>query len=334
MRLIHITDPHLSHLQGVQWTQLRGKRWSGFASWIKNRRKKHLPAVLAQLCDAVKSENADQILVTGDLVQIGLDSEIQQAAEWLRALGTPDQVMLVPGNHDVYAKGSETRLNQMWGDFMFAAQQQGQDAPQYWPTLRKQGPLTLIGLSTASVSPLFMATGRLGGRQLQALPVLLKQAREAGQLVAVLIHHPPLPGMTGWRKSLLDNTELQNILADQPPDLLFYGHLHHNRETLLHDARLYCTASASNVQNASYRVIDIQDAGDHFQLQMTLKGIGSSHGDDDQTGAVLVNDNVGNDSASVGKDNSGAAFVTLDSNSWVIKKPAKSKTSQNKNQPE
>lgn len=284
MRLIHLTDPHLSHLEGIHFMQLRGKRWSGFASWHKNRRKKHLPQVLQQLCSAIKAENADQILLTGDLVQIGLDSEIQQAAEWLALLGDPEQVMLVPGNHDVYAKGSETQVNRLWGAYMFAGQKDaavkeagqeaGQDAVQAnWPTIRKSGPLTVIGLSSAVISPLFMATGRLDDAQLAALPALLKQARDEGQLLAVLIHHPPLPGMTGRRKSLRNAPELQKILADQPPDLLFYGHLHHNHEKHWQDARLYCTAAASSVENASYRIIDIEDMGAYYQLQMTLKAI-------------------------------------------------------------
>lgn len=278
MRLIHLTDPHLSHLEGVRFTQMRGKRWSGFASWHKNRRQKYLPQVLQQLCNAIKAENADQILLTGDLIQIGLDSEIQQAADWLALLGTPEQVMLVPGNHDIYASGSEAQVNRLWGAYMFAGRYAAatRDADQtQWPSVRKIGPLTVIGLSSAVVTPVFMATGKLDDVQLAALPALLKQARDEGQLLAVLIHHPPLPGMSGWRKSLLNAARLQNILTDQPPDLLFYGHMHDNREMQWQGARLYCTAAASSEQNAAYRVIDIEDRGRHYQLQMRLKGIGA-----------------------------------------------------------
>ena len=319
MRLIHLTDPHLSHLHGIRWTQLRGKRRSGFASWLKNRRKIYLPEVLARLCDAVKSENADQILVTGDLVQIGLESEIQQAAQWLTALGTPDQVMLVPGNHDVYAKGSETLVNQLWGDFMFTAQP-GAGQPHSWPTQRKHGPLTLIGLSTACVSPVFMATGKLDDAQLAALPGLLKQAREEGQLVAVLIHHPPLPGMSEWRKSLLNHAELQAILAEQPPDLMFYGHMHHNLETLWHGTHLYCTAAASDVVKASYRVVDIQDQEDHFQLKMTLKGIDSTQSGQGKIKPAEVHDAEVPGELPCAGSKATAGFVTLDSNSWSVPK--------------
>lgn len=294
MRLIHLTDPHLSHLDGVKLTQLRGKRWSGFISWHKNRRKKYLPTVLEQLRQAVRAENADQILVTGDLVQIGMSAEIQMAADWLHLLGPAEQVMLVPGNHDVYARGSEMDVQRLWGEYLFS----GQNIPTgQWPVVRERGPLTLIGLSTANVSPVFMASGKLDDMQLQALPGLLQQARAAGQLLAVLIHHPPLPGMTGYRKSLINAAELEAILAAEPPDMVFYGHLHCNRETLWHDARIYCTTAASSVADAAYRIIDIEDSGEQFSLRMQLKAI---------------------DAGAKGSP----GFVSIDANCWTIPKRA------------
>jgi len=293
MRLIHLTDPHLSHLDDVKFAQLRGKRWSGFVSWHKNRRKKYLPGVLQQLCKAVQAENADQILVTGDLVQIGMIAEIQMAAHWLHSLGTAEQVMLVPGNHDVYARDSENDVKRLWGEYLFQGQVEGTKGQ--WPVVRQCGPLTLIGLSTASVSPLFMASGKLDEKQLRTLPVLLKQARAAGQLVAILIHHPPLPGMTGYRKSLVNAAELEVILAAEPPDMMFYGHLHRNQETRWHDARIYCTTAASSVADAAYRVIDLEDSGDHFSLTMQLKAI---------------------DAGAKGSP----GFVSIDENSWTIRR--------------
>jgi predicted MPP superfamily phosphohydrolase len=102
MRLVHFTDPHLSTLEGEKFSKLRGKRWSGYLSWYKNRRNHFLPEVLNLLVDSVRAENADQILLTGDLIHIGLKTEIAQANEWLSTVGPAEKVMLVPGNHDIY----------------------------------------------------------------------------------------------------------------------------------------------------------------------------------------------------------------------------------------
>ncbi len=268
MRLIHLTDPHLSHLEGVKLSALRGKRWSGFASWHKNRRKKYLPGVLEKLCQAVKAENADQIMLSGDLVQIGLESEIDQATRWLASLGSVDKVMLVPGNHDAYARESIALFSDQWSEYLFHGNLSGQ-----FPVVRKLGRLSLIGLSTACVTPLFMARGALEGSQLERLSLLLEQASAEQQIVCLMIHHPPLPKMAKWRKALANAGALRAVLERFPPALILHGHLHHNREQHWGNARIFCTAAASSVSDASYRVIDIEEGDGYWSLRMVLKSI-------------------------------------------------------------
>jgi hypothetical protein len=111
----------------------------------------------------------------------------------------------------------------------------------------------------------------------------------------LLIHHPPFPGMTNWRKALTDAAALKDVLKHRPPSLIFYGHLHHNLETQWSDTRIYCTAAASSVSDASYRVIDIDDMEDHWVFRMSLKSIDID--DAGQTG-----------------------FVTIDEQSWQVSK--------------
>ncbi|MDH4019937.1 MAG: metallophosphoesterase [Xanthomonadales bacterium] len=297
MRLVHLTDPHMSTLDGEKLLSLRGKRWSGYLSWRKNRRNHFLPAVLNNLVKAVRAENADQILLTGDLVHIGLGSEITQAAEWLTTLGPGGKVMLVPGNHDIYSKGSEEAVLQSWSDYLFQpadGAEPEQPAGQF-PVVRKLGKLSLIGVTTGCVTPVFMATGKLGNEQLQRLTELLQQAASEGQVVVLLIHHPPLPGMTNWRKALVDSVALETVLKQYPPSLIFYGHMHYNRDQQWGDSRIYCTASASSVSDASYRVIDIDEGDNYLNFRMSLKSLSIEAG------------------ASPG-------FVTIDEQRWQVPK--------------
>jgi len=275
MRFVHLTDPHLSTLDDVKLTSLRGKRWSGYLSWRKNRRNHYLPSVLKKMVDAIRAENADQILLTGDLVHIGLETEIAEATEWLGTVGTADQVMLVPGNHDVYAKGSAEAVYKAWSDYLFHSVQPtgSEPAADQFPVVRKLGKVSLVGVSTACVTPVFMASGQLGTEQIQRLDALLRQAEAENQMVVLLIHHPPFPGMTNWRKALTDAAALQDVLKHRPPSLILYGHLHHNLETQWGDTRIYCTASASSVSDASYRVFDIEDNKEHRVIRMSLKSI-------------------------------------------------------------
>ena len=287
MRLVHLTDPHMSSLANEGFYTLRGKRWSGYLSWKKNRSKKYLPGVLESMQRAIESEQADQILLTGDLIHIGLNQEIAEASAWLASLGPAQQVMLVPGNHDIYADDSAANVNNLWADYLF----QGDQVENTWPTgefpvLRKRGKISFIGVSSACVTPVFMATGKVGEQQLTRLTELLRQADEEGQLVCLLIHHPPLPDMTNWRKALDDAALLQDVLAPLPPPLIFHGHLHHNREVLWGDTRIYCTSAASSVSDASYRIIDIEESEKNWRLKMSLKSISIESGDNPEFAVV------------------------------------------------
>ena len=289
MRLIHLTDPHLSSLANEKLSGLRGKRWSGYLSWRKNRRKSFLPTVLDSMIESIKAENADQILLTGDLIHIGLDTEIAEVSKWLSSVGSPEQVMLAPGNHDVYAKGSEDSVYKAWSDYLIhGTPSASSDTAGQFPVLRRMGKLSLIGVSTACVTPVFMATGELGSRQLEKLAALLEQEASEGQLVCLLIHHAPLPGMTKWRKALSDAAALETVLQSYPPVLIFHGHLHHNREVQWGNSRIYCTAAASSVSEASYRVIDIGETSDSWEFHMALKSV--AIGPDGELGFAVVDE--------------------------------------------
>jgi len=293
MKLVHLTDPHLSSLSGVRFSSLLGKRLSGYLSWRKNRSKHYLPAVLERLETAILAEHPDQILLTGDLVQIGLESEIRQAADWLAAFSPPEKVMLVPGNHDVYAGGSAAMVMRFWSNYLFQTDVSATDGEltDRYPVVRTLGKIDLIGLSTACVKPVFMATGSLGRDQLNRLEAILQKSAAQGHMVVLLIHHPPLPGLSSRRKALTDDGALEEVLKQYPPAVVFYGHMHRNQELQLGQTRIYCTAAASSVSDASYRVIDIGEHDDGWSFRMQLKTLDLVNGGE-------------------------PAFVTIDEQSW------------------
>jgi 3',5'-cyclic AMP phosphodiesterase CpdA len=109
IRLIHITDPHLTDLSALPWRALGGKRWSGYLSWRPPRPVVHPPDPHDHHTPAVRALATGQILVNGDQVHNRRPEEVAAAADWLDALGPPERVTLVPGNHDVYARDS-------WGE--------------------------------------------------------------------------------------------------------------------------------------------------------------------------------------------------------------------------
>jgi 3',5'-cyclic AMP phosphodiesterase CpdA len=261
MRLIHLTDPHLSSLASCRFLSLRGKRKSGYLSWYKNRRHVHLPEILEKLTHAVKAESPDQILVTGDLVHIGLEKEVVEAIGWLQRLGAPDRVMLIPGNHDLYAEDSESSIQKYWGEYL---------PDNGYPYTRDLPGVRLLGINSSIVTPVFSAAGKVGPKQLAAIPQCLSRER----FNVMLIHHPPLPGMTRKRKALRDAAALENCFASHAPDLLLHGHIHTNRASHTQNMKIFCTASASSRDNASFRVFDISGEENRWTVQMQLKTLG------------------------------------------------------------
>ena len=244
---------------------LAGKRWSGYLSWRRRRRFAHRRDVLDALTAAVLAEDPVQLLVTGDLVHIGLPGEIEAAASWLEGLGPPERVMLVPGNHDAYARDSWPAVAAAWGPYLGGAA-----GHEGFPVVRRLDldgvDVHLVGASSAVPTPLFMASGGLGRAQLEAVADALDTA---DGLRCLLLHHPPLPGMTSRRKGLRDAASLAAVLEQTGAELVLHGHVHRNvQRPGPGGSRVFGTASASHVEGgrsgdrgASYRVFELDAAG-------------------------------------------------------------------------
>lgn len=230
LEFAHLTDPHLTSLADLS-APLGDKRLLGWLSWRRRRRYRHLPSMLEGIVADIDAAGIRTRVVTGDLTQIGLPREIDDARAWLGSLGDPCDVMVVPGNHDRYVEDPLQQLASAWAPWLRgddpALAQAG--AAAGFPTLRCRGSVAFIGLDSAVASAPLLATGRLGDMQLAALRTLLERTGSAGYARVVLIHHAPLPGLDPWRKRLTDAAELQAVLASAGAELVLHGHGHRCR---------------------------------------------------------------------------------------------------------
>lgn len=217
-----LSDPHLSSPAPVRPGDLLGKRFLGYLSWRLRRRHRHRPEVLASLVADLHAARADHVVVTGDLTHLGLPHELEQARAWLDALAPAASLSVVPGNHDVYARGAGEHTLGAWAPY--CASDEGRD-PSF-PGVRVRGPAVFIGLSSARPSPPFLAVGEVGARQLDRLARVLAEARGRDLARIVLLHHPPLAEATGWRKRLVDGARLRAVLAAEGAELVLHGHTH------------------------------------------------------------------------------------------------------------
>jgi 3',5'-cyclic AMP phosphodiesterase CpdA len=215
--LAHLSDLHMA--LRPQGTQLLSKRGLGLINWQRKRGAIHRPDVLDALTRDIKARSFDHIAVTGDLVNFSLPDEYRRARTWLEALGSPRDITVVPGNHDVYVRGVEQYPAQHWADFM-----RGDDGVQRFPFLRQRGDVALIALSTGLPTGPFMATGRLGARQLTRLAELLDQTSNLFRIV--LIHHPSHTPFRRFLRRLVDGAALRQVLAAKGANLLLHGHDH------------------------------------------------------------------------------------------------------------
>jgi 3',5'-cyclic AMP phosphodiesterase CpdA len=99
-------------------------------------------------------------------------------------------------------------------------------APAQFPFVRRVGPVALIGVNSAVETPPFVAAGKVGSRQREALAALLPQLAAEGLIRVVLIHHPPLPGQAPPRRALRDAAKFSQVLAEHGAELVLHGHNH------------------------------------------------------------------------------------------------------------
>lgn len=217
--IAHLTDPHLGPLTRPPVRELANKRLIGFLNWHRSRKRIHLATTLAMIVEDLKAQSPDHIAVTGDLVNIALPSEFAPARAFLEMLGSPQEVTLVPGNHDLYVRAGAENVARHWGDYMRC------DAGFEFPFVRRRGPAALIGLSTAVPTRPFMATGTLGFEQLHRLADILDSLRgEAFRIV--LLHHPPVSAPHRHRERLMDSEALRETLRKHGAELVLHGHDH------------------------------------------------------------------------------------------------------------
>ncbi|MCJ2122692.1 metallophosphoesterase family protein [Methylobacterium sp. J-077] len=230
-RLAHLSDPHVGPLGRVRLHQLIGKRATGYANWRRGRSRSHDMTVLETLVADLKQQGAAHVACTGDLCNIGLPSEWETARTFLEALGPPETVSFVPGNHDAYVRGSlEGLLTACSG---YTGDDSGSSGR--FPYLRRRGPVALIGLSSAIPTKPFVATGRLGPPQLAAAEALLRAlATEPGKpFRVVMIHHPPQPGGAAAGRELKDAAAFTAMIARAGAELILHGHNHTTTSALV-----------------------------------------------------------------------------------------------------
>lgn len=227
----HLSDPHFTSLHDVSWKSLMNKRALGYLSWRLRRRAEHRPEVLDRLLQDLSTQQPDHVVITGDLTHLGLPDEFREARQWLDSLHNLAEATVVPGNHEAYVATSFDSTLRQWEPY-FASDPGWSNtvsplrSQNYFPSLRIRGPVAFIGLSSATPTPPFLATGSLDQTQLEKLTELLDSPLTKGLCRILLVHHPPFSQSVRWRKRLTNAEQLTDALSHNPVDLILHGHTH------------------------------------------------------------------------------------------------------------
>jgi 3',5'-cyclic AMP phosphodiesterase CpdA len=264
----------------------------GWLSWRVRRGSIHRPEVLDALLEDLAAAAPDHIAITGDLTNISLEEEFAVARGWLRRIGDPRHVTVIPGNHDAYVNVPRSRSWDLWADYLVSddagralvtGDSECEPGGISFPSVRIRRPLALVGVCTAVATPPFFASGAVGRQQLERLERVLTDLAATDLCRVVLIHHPPDARATSARRGLRDVRALRAVLREAGAELVLHGHLHRPRRSWLQAPQgpipMLGASSASDVglrrhKRAGYHLVDVEPLGrsaGHPRFRLTLR---------------------------------------------------------------
>lgn len=235
----HLVEPGHAERRGQDWWRLH---------YLSLRRPIDAEGRIARARAALDAAaGADHLVITGDLTEDARDAQFSLLAELLAASPfLPEQVTLVPGNHDAYAPDAWSRAL----DGPLAA---------WAPTSRGLVDLAdalLVPLSTAVEQFWTRSSGALA--ELPDLGTLLERARDRAVLVA--LHHPPFRVLHHWIHGLSNHVDVHALLAAHPSLHCLHGHTHRATTRAVDGGapRLFCVEAVaeSAAPGRSYQVAD------------------------------------------------------------------------------
>lgn len=274
MKIAHLSDLHVLNLDNAVPMRLFNKRFTGWANLRLKRGHRHKPEPVQRALASLRDLSVDHLVITGDLSNLALEGEFDRVRDLIvEESGLPDSaISIVPGNHDVYTRGShrKNRFATWFGRFLKSDVDLGEGV---YPFVHLRGPLAIIGLSTAVPQLPFVAAGRLGVAQINALTRLLLSPELRGKTPIILQHHPvdnPANRLKSMLEGLWDADAELRAFGERDAFIL-HGHWHKRlRRTVKNDRgasiEVIGATSASLLHEdaskmAGFNLMEFDDAG-------------------------------------------------------------------------
>lgn len=242
LRLAHLSDVHVLELQGTPWRAFLNKRATGAVNLLGPRRGAHPTSaadhLAGELAARLRDGRLDHVLITGDLTNLSLESEYRAARAVVERIGSPAQVTVIPGNHDVYTEdAAQSRaFERHFAEYVAAP---GDDAARdalrargraAYPVRRViDGRVAVYILCSALPTVALTAWGRVGRAQRDRLRALRRTEPAGIESRLLLVHHNL--HTRGARKDatsgLRDRLAVSRVADQIGADAILHGHDHH-----------------------------------------------------------------------------------------------------------
>lgn len=188
---------------------------------------------LARALRAAKSAGADHIVISGDLTELGDQTEFEQFAEVLEEVGVDEEeVTLVPGNHDAYTSASGWR-KALEGPLRRFARTSAAEPGK----VVERGPVALLPIDSTCFQSVVRAGGVFTADAARAVERRLVDPALRDKAIVLVLHHSPFvqhktPVMQ-WIDGLRGCAQVTDLLARHPRLQVLHGHLHRAVDKML-----------------------------------------------------------------------------------------------------
>lgn len=224
MRIAHLSDVHLIADRSARFDYRLRRSAVRFGRSPEPRARADK---LARALGAAAASGADHLVISGDLTELGDDAEFELFAEVLSAARlAPEDVTLVPGNHDAYTSERGWARALAGPLAPWAASSAGAREVR----VVDRGDVVLLAADVTRFQSVVWSGGELTRAAAEEIDRRLSDPAIARRTAVLAIHHPPFAKHEHPAYRLVDSlrgAERVSALLQRHPNLhLVHGHFH------------------------------------------------------------------------------------------------------------
>ena len=252
-RLCHLSDLHLTARDDGKRTEPK----------LPHQRLTGMNEAFRSVLVSPKVQNADAILITGDITDKGDHETWLRFNEILKVAGVREKTKIVIGNHDIcglkgFRRPFDTKLLKTFDTARLKRSMTSIGFRHDYPWAGKvSDEIVIFGIdsnNSGNIGTLDNAIGRIGRVQLEAFARLLKRYQETPIKIVALHHSPNIPGRTIQikRKGKADpewvrftheipkegRWALRFMAVSHGVRLIVHGHLHEQEDRRVNGIRI------------------------------------------------------------------------------------------------